>query len=296
MFVPQVARETTTSIACSRSQPRGNTRIRNTVVLTFVLGAAASSLAQFQIVNNVPGTFINIKNLPGRIALNLAGDEEAIITTTIGNALYPAGLVVVGNNGGIGFNPPLNDLGPIPGPLPSNNAFGMGTSLLPYWSDIGNHVGNVYWIQTSTKLIVQWDFKRFECCPLAPTVTFQCQVNNAVGFRDCVYAQFLYESIETAPANGGANATIATQINETTQPLLWSFQQPLAVNNTTVLSVVCIPPCHPDYNGDGFVTGEDFDLFLADFESGSIKADYNGDGFVTGEDFDAFVAAFEIGC
>lgn len=263
---------------------------------TTLLAVAPRAEAQFQIVNNVPGTFINIKNLPGRIALNLAGDQEAIITTTIGNALYPAGLVVVGNNGGIGFNPPLTDLGMTPSPLPSNDAFGQGTSLLPYWSDIGNHVGNVYWIQINNKLIVQWDFKRFECCPTSPAVTFQCQVNNAVGFRDCVYAQFLYESIETSPANGGANAHIATQISESLPPLIWSFQQAMAVNNTTVLSVVCIPPCRPDYNGDGFVTGEDFDLFVTDFESGNIKADYDGDGFVAGEDFDAFVAEFEVGC
>lgn len=54
--------------------------------------------------------------------------------------------------------------------------------------------------------------------------------------------------------------------------------------------------CPADFNGDGFVTGEDFDAFQAAFEAGSISSDFNGDGFVTGEDFDAYVVAFELGC
>lgn len=54
--------------------------------------------------------------------------------------------------------------------------------------------------------------------------------------------------------------------------------------------------CPSDFNRDGFVTGEDFDGFVAQFELGTLAADFDGDGFVTGEDFDAFVAAFESGC
>lgn len=49
-----------------------------------------------------------------------------------------------------------------------------------------------------------------------------------------------------------------------------------------------------DINHDGFVTGEDADLFRARFEAGDITADYDGDGFVTGEDFDAFTHDFEF--
>ncbi len=58
------------------------------------------------------------------------------------------------------------------------------------------------------------------------------------------------------------------------------------------------PPavCAADFNGDGFVTGDDFDLYVAAFELGDISADFNADGFVTGDDFDAFVTAFEAGC
>ncbi|MCC6383336.1 MAG: hypothetical protein IT304_12590 [Dehalococcoidia bacterium] len=54
--------------------------------------------------------------------------------------------------------------------------------------------------------------------------------------------------------------------------------------------------CFADVIADGFVTGEDFDLFVEAFELGDPGADINGDSFVTGEDFDQFVAAFEAGC
>lgn len=56
------------------------------------------------------------------------------------------------------------------------------------------------------------------------------------------------------------------------------------------------PACASDFDWDGFVTGDDFDSYVAAFEAGSPAADFDGDGFVTGDDFDAYVAAFEAGC
>ena len=49
-----------------------------------------------------------------------------------------------------------------------------------------------------------------------------------------------------------------------------------------------------DWDGDGFVTGLDYDLFVTLFEQGE-GADFDGDGFITGLDFDLFVYAFEHG-
>lgn len=59
-----------------------------------------------------------------------------------------------------------------------------------------------------------------------------------------------------------------------------------------------------DHDGDGFITGLDYDLFVADFEAGCMddnppctnSADYDENGFVTGVDFDLFVECFENGC
>lgn len=64
----------------------------------------------------------------------------------------------------------------------------------------------------------------------------------------------------------------------------------------------CCARC--DHDGDGFITGLDYDLFVADFEAGCMddtppctnSADYDENGFVTGVDFDLFVECFENGC
>ena len=54
--------------------------------------------------------------------------------------------------------------------------------------------------------------------------------------------------------------------------------------------------CPADINGDGFVNGVDFDLYLDLFYYGDAAADYNGDGFTSGEDFDQFMDGFVAGC
>jgi hypothetical protein len=54
--------------------------------------------------------------------------------------------------------------------------------------------------------------------------------------------------------------------------------------------------CPADFDGDGFVTGIDFDLFVQAFEAGDMSSDFDGDGFITGIDFDLYVQAFEAGC
>lgn len=56
------------------------------------------------------------------------------------------------------------------------------------------------------------------------------------------------------------------------------------------------PTCDADVNFDGFVNGDDYDAFAADFESGTSDADVNFDGFVNGDDYDTFALAFEVGC
>lgn len=54
--------------------------------------------------------------------------------------------------------------------------------------------------------------------------------------------------------------------------------------------------CPADFNGDEFLSFEDFDDFVSAFESGGSSADFNGDEMLSCEDFDAFVVAFEQGC
>ncbi|MBL8760714.1 MAG: hypothetical protein JNL50_05360 [Phycisphaerae bacterium] len=63
-----------------------------------------------------------------------------------------------------------------------------------------------------------------------------------------------------------------------------------------VLSPDCGGDCLSDFNGDGFVNGDDYDAFAGEFEAGNAAADMNNDGFVNGDDYDLFAEHFEAGC
>ncbi len=71
---------------------------------------------------------------------------------------------------------------------------------------------------------------------------------------------------------------------------------PLIGGSCQYINRYLIPTCPADFDGDGFVTGADFDAFVQAFEAGDTAADFDGDGFITGIDFDEYVQAFESGC
>ena len=56
------------------------------------------------------------------------------------------------------------------------------------------------------------------------------------------------------------------------------------------------PGCPADVDGDGEVTFDDIDAFVAAFLAGDLAADIDGNGEVTFDDIDAFVAAFLAAC
>ena len=85
-----------------------------------------------------------------------------------------------------------------------------------------------------------------------------------------------------AISNDGVHVYVAgygTTTALTTKALLWTR-----------------PLCRADFNGDGFATGIDYDLYVQAFEAGEAAADFDGDGFITGIDFDLYVQAFVEGC
>ncbi len=54
--------------------------------------------------------------------------------------------------------------------------------------------------------------------------------------------------------------------------------------------------CLADFNADGFVNGDDYDLFAEAFDAGFAPADLNHDHFINGDDYDLFAEAFDAGC
>ena len=114
---------------------------------------------------------------------------------------------------------------------------------------------------------------------LAPTV-----YDSVVNFNHVITAQ-LNASVQGEPYHftGWSNGQGAT----------FPFVAP---EGGLALTASYAPGCTADIDGNGFVNGDDYDLFAVLFEFGDIGADINRDGFVSGEDFDALADAFIAGC
>lgn len=161
-------------------------------------------------------------------ALSLSDDGEANITTTVGNAIFGAGTVRVGNNGGIGFTS-LGDLGITNAALPSANVFGGATALLPFWDDIDSDTGDVYWQESGGTLIVQWDNRPH--FSNTGSATFQLQLFSA----GPVLARFVYGDVDfgNSSYDFGQSATIGYQAS-IVEAYQYSFNSPVLANGDVI--------------------------------------------------------------
>ncbi len=75
----------------------------------------------------------------------------------------------------------------------------------------------------------------------------------------------------------------------------YARESPLADGNTAKLDLVVLVSNGADFNNDGFINGDDYDLFASYFDQANPLADFNGDCFVNGDDYDAFASAFDQG-
>ncbi len=154
---------------------------------------------------NDPTKFVDISGT-GQI-FNPSDDGSATIFSGIGNALFPAGAMSIGNNGGVlagGFqNLPYSDQ-----PLPVG---AFSAALLPFWDDLDDETGLVYFderiIDGVSALVVQWNnrphYNNFG------NTTFQVQLF-ATG---SIAARFAYEDVLFGAwyYDNGIEATIGVQ-------------------------------------------------------------------------------------
>ena len=192
--------------------------------------------ATLAMVSNLPGTWIDISSTG--TPLSLADDASTDIPTTIGNPLLASGVATVGSNGAVRFAGANINLGFTNAPIPSANAFGGDQTLMGFWDDINTQsgtAGEIYWQETQGRLIVQWQAAEFFAAA-GETVTFQIQVPAA----GPAFAQFIYQDVQGARADGGGSATIGYQSGGVQNDVEWSFDTPGSVSNGTVLSLVPI--------------------------------------------------------
>jgi hypothetical protein len=172
------------------------------------------------------GSFVDISpagNNLGTAITGVTNNSSHTITTTIGNALFPAGSVRVGANGfamstwtaaTVGFT---NATIPAAG-LPAGVTAGAFSYLMPFWDDldpIGSTGGSItlyYWQDTSNDVLyMQWNNEGHFPNVAGQTVTFQVQVfGNASACTTFIKYAYLDTTFggTQASLDSGASATI----------------------------------------------------------------------------------------
>jgi len=92
---------------------------------------------------------------------------------------------------------------------------------------------------------------------------------------------------------GGENFNHAAYLTDGVHPSALGVAYLSKLMNAAMQAAVA---CRGDFNGDGFLNGDDFDFFSEMFLAGDPGADFNDDGFANGDDFDQFIEVFLAGC
>jgi hypothetical protein len=248
---------------------------RRLTVLVAAVVFVASVGAQ-TILSTQPGTFVDI-SATGGTALTAVGDDTAHqITTTIGNAMFPAGPVSIDSNGwalagtytatfGHYFNDDI-----APSGLPANIPAGSWNGVcLPWWDDLYAYPlpssTNIWWQELSGILYIMWkDINHYADTTPGAGITFQIQVFPNPGSGPWI--QYLY--VDTV--FGGAFSTLDNGASASIGYLCgalppgtnakWSYDTPGAVQAGLVLSL------YPPFIASAASPGG----------AGSIQVDLNG--------------------
>jgi len=225
-----------------------------------VVSLAARAVAiPISIVDNLPGTYIDISST-GTLLTPTSDGSVTDSTSGIGNALFPAGALIVAENGGISFGTPAStSLAATNDPIPSVNAFGGSQAILGYWDDLIQPGGSFAALQTcpgktggifravsGTTLVVQY---RNVCVrssqlsgPDPSQIDFEIQVFDSPIPAPGIFAQILFADIQRPVPDGGASATIGYQDGGLgNNDFQWSSNTAGSVMDGTVLSIVPEP-------------------------------------------------------
>src|SRR5688572_90631 len=176
--------------------------MRSSLLLAFGVLTAAACGQSF--TTTLPGTFIDISTMGGTVVTGVGDDTEHNIVTTIGNVLFPAGDVRIGNNGVAVAGITSGDVSfinqPIPAAsLPSGLPAGGAGYLCPFWDDLFPTAGSaqtIWFKEDMGVLIIQWKNEtHFDFQSAAQTITFEIQVRASAGPCEPLI-QFLYSDAE----------------------------------------------------------------------------------------------------
>lgn len=217
-----------------------------------VLVASVTCAQQFSNAFAPVVGFVDISTTGGTQIIGVGDDTTHAITTTIGNAMFPAGSVTIGNNG------VASAIAPASGPftnydIPTGTAVPTGLTaaaqgiLLPHWDDLypASSGTSIWWQEAAGVLIIMWkDENHYADLTAGAGITFQVQVFDGAAGSCTPIIQYLYSDTVFGGAqalnDNGASATIgyAKGSNPATNNAKWSFDTVGSVSAGLCLTII----------------------------------------------------------
>ena len=251
-------------------------RSMHSIALLFTSIVAATAGAQ-QISTAFSGTFVDISTTGGIAIVGVLDDSVHAVTTTLGNAFFPAGPITISNNGAAtgmlnGTVAFTNTDIPAAPANPAGISAGAGV-LMPFWDDLYPQPGagnsTIYYQELAGVLYIMWkNDNHFADTSTTGGITFEIQVFNGASGPCTPIIQYLYSDTVfgggVAVNDNGASATIGYAHGSIAAlgNAKHSFDTANAINPNVVLTLI-----------EG--TGGPFTLAASSpFGSGSLQLDW----------------------
>jgi hypothetical protein len=176
-------------------------------------------------VSDIPGNFVDLSTTGGTLLAGTSDDSEVSIVTTVGNAMFPAGNLRVGNNGAVanfGGVAATGDVGLTNVSLATGTTlipvgFPTGTiaALAPYWDDLDTLTAGgteIWWQELGGILAIMWKNESHYPDAVGAVVSFEMIVYGSPVNPCDPRVQFVYQRSAFggthAAYDNGAGATI----------------------------------------------------------------------------------------
>ena len=256
---------------------KGDSIMKSKMFVLALVTAAGSAFAQNTIVNNIPGTYVDISALPGAVGLTngvTADDVSYVINSSVTNSVFASTTVRVCTNGFLQFGGAAGSTTwtNVTIAAGTNSPVGTATTqaLMPYWDDMRFRAATgdeLYWIEGPAEsfglpaalgnvLIIQWNaVGHYDATAGGSDFSvgdgsYQVQIYSNV--VNNVAAQMLYSDVvwDNPAMDNGVSATVGFAAGTTGGPqslsnVLYSFNQAGSITNGMVLSLTTATAPYP---------------------------------------------------
>jgi len=169
--------------------------------------------------------------------LNTTDDGNALVTMPFAFTFYgtTSNQLDIGNNGGILFGDQTLSLSASESPLPYPF---MGAAILPFWDDLYDSSGNVYWQAQgdapNREVIVQWNRPHYSFPDPSPQNIDVEAILREDGTLSFEYQNTVFGDPNNPSFDNGGSATVGLQDTDGAAATQYSFDTPSLANGTAI--------------------------------------------------------------